>query len=136
MSWLVIIDEELTVLEEYGEFTPQEARLFFAEALQAISILRQLPAVALRNEVQLQMLTDTFAKMGLLYGNPDAIQEWMRPYIANELLRQSQRRNLYQRTAEKLSAYRGLWRERIKAGLFGSASRLFARIINHFTQNK
>jgi hypothetical protein len=136
MSWLVIIDEELTVLEEYGEFTPKEARLFFADALQAISILRQLPKAAIRNEVQLQLLTDTFFKMGLLHGNPDAIQEWMRPYIANELLRQSQRRNLCQRTAEKLSAYRGLWRERIKAGLFGSASRLFARIINHFTQNK
>jgi hypothetical protein len=136
MSWLVIVDEKLTVLEEYGEFTPQEAKIFFAEALEAISFMRQFPAVVIRNEIQLQMLTDTFARMGLLYGNPDAIQEWMRPYIANELLRQSQRRNLYQRTVEKLSAYRGLWWDRIKAGMFAGASRLFARIINYFTQNK
>lgn len=136
MSRLVIIDEELVVLEEYGEFTPEQAKVFFTEALDAIHFKREFPKAVIQNEVQMVLLTDTLAKMGLLHGDPNAIQDWMRPYIQNEILRQTQRRNLYQRTTEKIASYRGQVWDWIKAEIFGGISRLISRIINYFTSHK
>ena len=129
---LVIINEQNVIVADYGDFGVDEAEAFFQDAMSAIAFRKELPEVMLRNEIQLRMLTDTLSKMGLLHGNPDAIQEWMRPYITNEINRLNQRQSLFQRTKAKLSDYQERAWDWIKAELFAGASKIFRKIINSF----
>ena len=160
---LVLIDDENYIMVRYGEFTPEQAEQFFEDAFESISLKRRMqsvygseaemeafhkaaleaihfqrtiPEIMVRNEVQLRLMTDTLAKMGLVHGNPAAIEDWMRPYIANEIQRQANRESIFKRTTAKLSAYREQAWDWVRAQLFGGASRLSARIINHFTRKK
>ncbi len=120
---LVILNEELTIVADYGEFTPSEANNFFADALSALELKQTLPEVMLRNEAQMRLLTDSLAQMGLLHQNPQALAQWMRPYILAELHRHRERTGLMQRAADKLSGYRQQAWDWIKSRLFDAASR-------------
>lgn len=130
---LVIYDEERNeFVADYGAFSKEQADFFFADALSAIAFRKEFPKVVVQNEVQLRLLTETLAKMGLLHGNPEAIQEWMRPYISNEVLRINRRENAFQRASNLIGGYKERAWDWIKAEIFGGLSNLFSKIINHF----
>ena len=116
---LVLINDRNRIEEDYGEFSAEQAE-----------------NILVSNEVQLRLVTDTLGKMGLVHGDPSAIEDWMRPYITNEIQRQAKRENAFERANNKLSAYREQAWDWVKAALFGGMSRLFSRIINHFTRKK
>lgn len=130
---LVIYDEERNVfVADYGAFSKEQADHFFADALSAIAFRKEFPKVVVQNEVQLRLLTETLAKMGLLHGNPEAIQQWMRPYISNEVQRLNRRENAFQRASNRISEYREMAWDWIKAEIFGGVSNIIRKIINHF----
>lgn len=129
---LVILNEEMTVIADYGEFTPEQANHFFADALAALELKQTLPEVMLRNEAQMRLLTDTLAQMGLLHQNPQAVAQWMRPFILAELHRHRERTGLIQRAADKLSGYRQRAWDWIKSRLFDAASRRLSQFFKRF----
>ncbi len=129
---LVIIDENNIIVSDYGDFTVSEADAFFHDAFAAMEFRKSFPEVMVRNEAQLHLLTDTFNKMGLLHGNPEAIEAWMRPYIKNEIERQSRRQNIFQRAKAKIGEYQDQAWDWIKSEIFGGVAKLFTKILNKF----
>ncbi len=129
---LVIIDENNIIIDDYGDFTVPEADAFFHDAFAAMAFRKSFPEVMVRNEAQLHLLTDTFNKMGLLHGNPEAIEAWMRPYIKNEIERQSRRQNIFQRAKAKIGEYQDQAWDWIKSEIFGGVAKLFTKILNKF----
>lgn len=131
---LVILNDEMTVVADFGEFSPQEAQEFFTDALAALEYRKNLSEIIVRNEVQMHLLTDTLARMGLLHGHSELIQQWMRPYVAQEIQRFQERRNLMQRTADKLDTYRQKGRDWIKSQLLAGFSRLFSKLLKRLSR--
>ncbi|MDF7822072.1 hypothetical protein P1X15_30935 [Runella sp. MFBS21] len=131
---LVIIDDNLTIVEDFGEFEPDLAKAFFVDAIAALEFQQQLPPIMVQNEVQLRLLTDTLAQMGLLHQNPQAIQLWMRPFIAEEIMRLQQRKGLLARTAHTLDAYREKVFDWLKSHAFAGVSRLLSNLLKRLSR--
>ena len=124
---LVILNEENRVVADYGNMTPNEFEAFKADAIQSIKFRLSFPELIVKNELQLRMLTDTLNKMGMLHGHPEAIQEWMRPYIANELKRIADREKLFHKVNDKLAHYRERFRDWIKLSMRRGLTNFFKR---------
>lgn len=130
---LIIIDENYQILEDFGAFTVEEAEAFFMDAMTAIRFRKELNQVVVQNEVQMRLLMDTFNKMGLLHGNPEAIQDWMRPYISNEILRLKEEKSLFERANAKLDHYKERAWSWLKLSFFTGVTGFFKRFV---TKNK
>ena len=129
---LVIINEQHVIVADYGDFGVAEAEAFFKEAISAIEFRREFPKIIIRNELQLRMLTDTLAQMGLLHGNPESIQDWMRPYITNEIKRLNRQESLCRRARIKIAYYQQKALTGIKSVIFGSVSKILSKILTLF----
>ena len=124
---LVILNQENRVIADYGDMTVEEFEAFKTDALASIKFRVSFPEVCVKNELQLRMLTDTLNKMGMLHGNPEAIQDWMRPYIANELKRIADLERLNDRANGKLAQYRERFWGWVKNLFFEKIAKFFKR---------
>ncbi|MDF7818106.1 hypothetical protein P1X15_10890 [Runella sp. MFBS21] len=131
---LVIVNQEKVITYDFGEFTEEEAQAFFRDAIQALKFRQQFPLTTIQNEVQLRLLTDTFAKMGLLNANPEAIQEWMRPYVSNEIQRLLKRENTAQKARRIIDETKGKAFDWLKMKLVDGLSKFFSKFINRFNR--